>query len=275
MVICAPGAQAQSEKVKKKEKKVVIVKKQIDEDGNETIEKRVLKGGEAAEFDLDDLENVDISIDEKVIKIDDEEIEIDSEGATEKRVRIMAFDSDSDEISPEVLEKLKKEGIDVESLMSEGEEGAKRVWIQKDGEEIEIDDEKIVMIHTGEGETEIEKEVIIIDGDDKETKTDVRIIKKKMGGDKMSKNSLEIDNLNLNMESDGKTDVLTITASTKTKGATTVRVIDSAGKSVFEEEIKKYKGKFTRKVNLEKAAPGALFLTITQGDKVFTELLPR
>ena len=55
----------------KKEKEIVIIKKTIDKDGNEVIEKIVKSGNEAEDFDLDDL---DIELDEM---LEDGNIEID------------------------------------------------------------------------------------------------------------------------------------------------------------------------------------------------------
>ena len=258
---------AQTETKEKAAKKVVIVKKTIDDNGNETVEKTVLEGEDAADFDLES-----IDLDEgkkKIIRIEKDE-EVEGEEQVKKQVRIMRFDSDEDELTPEMIAKLKKEGIDIEKIMAEAKgEEKKMKWVTEDEEVIEIDGEdKMVFIDTGDDEMEIEKEIIIVDKDGKEKKTEMRVVRKKMGS--ASDNTLNIKSLNINV--DGNT--LTVNAKT-TAAATSIRLMDTDGKMIYKEDLKKFDGSLDRVFNLEKAAVGPVFLVIKQGAKVFSERIVR
>ena len=251
----------------KKTKKVVIVKKTMDENGKETIEKTVLEGEDAADFDFEEIDLGEGK--KKIVKIEKEE-DIAGEKSVKKQIRIMKFDSAEDKLTPEMIAEMKKEGIDIEKILQEIEGGEKEMkWITEDEDLIEIDGEdKMVFIDSSDGEMEIEKEIIIIDADGKEKKTEMRVVRKKMSG--ASGNTLEIKSLNINL--DGNT--LTVNAKT-TAGATFVRLIDTDGKMIYKEELKKFDGSLDRIFFLEKAAAGPVFLIIKQGDKIFSERIVR
>jgi len=258
---------AQTETTEKKAKKVVIVKKTMDEDGKETVEKTVLEGEDAADFNLEEMDLGEGK--KKIIRIEKEE-DIDGVKQVEKQVRIMRFDSDENELTPEMVEKLKKEGIDIEAIIKEAEGGEKKMsWVTEDEEVIEIDGEdKKVFIDTGDKEIDIEKEIIILDKDGKEQKTEMRVIRKKTDG--ANGNTLQIKSLNINIDDN----TLTVNAKTNAE-ATSVRVMDTDGKVIYKEDLKKFDGNLDRVFNLEKAAVGPLFLVIKQGDKVFSERIVR
>jgi len=258
---------AQTDTTEKKAKKIVIVKKTMDENGNETVEKTVLEGDDAADFELEEIDLGEGH--KKIIKIEKEE-DVDDEKQIKKQVRIMKFDSDEDELSPEMIAKLKKEGIDIEVLLQEAKGGEKKMkWVTEDAEVIEIDGEdKMVFIDSGDSEMDIEKEIIIVDKSGKEKKTEMRVIRKDMGS--ANGNTLQIKSLNINI--DGNT--LTVNAKTTAK-TTSVRVIDTDGKTIYKEDLKKFDGNLDRIFNLEKAAAGPIFLIIKQGNKVFSERIIR
>ena len=52
---------------------------------------------------------------------------------------------------------------------------------------------------------------------------------------------------------------------------TTVTLTSIAGKEFFREELKGFDGQYSRQINVSDAPKGALFLTIKQGNKAFTE----
>ncbi len=248
-----------------KAKKVVIVKKTVDENGKETVEKTILEGEDAADFDLEELGEGK----KKIIRIESDG-NIDDEKTVKKQVRIMKFDSDENELTPEMIATLKKEGIDIEKILQDVEGGEKKMkWVTEDEDIIEINgDDKMVFIDSGDREMEIEKEIIVINKDGKEKKTEMRVIRKEMG--LHSGNTLDIQSLNINV--DGNT--LTVNAKT-TANTTSVKLIDTEGKMVYKEELKKFDGSLDRIFNLEKAAIGPVFLVIKQGDKIFSERIVR
>jgi hypothetical protein len=254
---------AQTEITEKKAKKVIIVKKTMDKNGNETLEKTVLEGDDAADFNL---EIIDLSEGKKkIIRIEKDE---DVEG--EKQIHIMEFDNNEDELTPEMIAQLKKEGIDIETLLQSVENGDKKMkWVTEDEKVIKIDgDHEMVFIDSGDMKMEIEKEIIIINKDRKEQKTEMRIIRKDMGS--ASGNTLQIKSLNINIDNN----TLTVNAKT-TAEPTSIRIIDTDGKVIYKEDLKKFDGSLDRIFNLEEAATGPVFLVIKQGDKVFSERIVR
>ena len=247
---------AQTEKT---EKKVVIVKKTIDDNGNETVEKTILTGEDAANFDAQNEMDAEMKTAEKEEK--------KTVKKSEKQIRIMKFENDGDgEITPEMRKKLAEEGIDIDKILNE--EG-KNVWITEDDEEIEIDGEhKMIFIDKGEKETEIEKEIIIVDDKGKESKTRMKMQRKAFGAD--AGNTLEIKSLNINLDNNN----LTINLETEAKPIS-VLLTDTDGEKIYREEVKKFDGKFDGKIDLTKAAAGPVFLIVKQGEKVFSERIVR
>lgn len=243
--LCADSTFAQNEVSEKEAKKVVIIKKTIDADGNKTVEETVLEGAEAADFELEEAGK-------RIIKIEEEE-EISGQ-KTEKQVRIMKFDSDEGELTPEMIEKLKKEGIDIEEIMKTAED--------KKGED------KIIFIDKGAQEMDIEKEIIIVDENGKKEKTKMRMKREMM--DSVDGNTLAIKSININLDGN----MLTINVSLP-KAVTVVQLIDTDGKVIYKETVKKVAAQLDRVIDLEKAAQGPLFMIIKQGDKVFSERLVR
>ncbi len=54
---------------------------------------------------------------------------------------------------------------------------------------------------------------------------------------------------------------------------TTIRILDATGKTVYQEEIINFDGYYNKEVELERASPGTLILTITQDQKVYSETM--
>ena len=145
-VFAAQMVQAQKEAPKKKEKiKMVMIKKTIDEDGNEKVEKIVKEGDEARDFVWiekgEDGEEKDIRI-----KIKEGDIDIDEEIEIEEDIEVIIEKSKNGK----KVKKMKKT-IDVDV---EAEDGHKTIKIAE-GNDGEIE---VKVIKLGEGE-EIPEEI--------------------------------------------------------------------------------------------------------------------
>lgn len=165
------------EETPKEQKKIVIVKKTVDKDGNETIEKIVKEGAEADIFieehkDVDmeggkkeikvrvkkagDGENIWISDDNEVIDLEGNKFELRTNGSADgeniqRKIKIVTKDGNGEgdviewdgdgEMPDDLLKRLEEKGIDIKTL-----DGGNGVFMYKtDGEEgdhhinIEID----------------------------------------------------------------------------------------------------------------------------------------
>ncbi len=61
-------------------------------------------------------------------------------------------------------------------------------------------------------------------------------------------------------------------------GPTTIRLTDSSGKVIYEETLNNFDGEYSGVLNYRSAATGTLFLTVQQGQKIYSEsliLLPK
>lgn len=259
---------AQTEPEKKTMKKTVIIKKTVDENGNVTTEKTVTE-----DSDIDEDTEIQISEGEgkaTIIRIeketDTDEKKDGKEKEIRKEIRVMSFSSDEDELSPEMIKQLKEEGIDLEIMMKEGKGEKEMIWITEDDQEIELDGEKMIFISEGDEKSETEHEVIILNDDGKEVKTKARMMRTAP----TTGNTLKVKNLNINIDNQ----TLTLDIGTEAVPMT-LRLLDTDGKSVYEEKITKFDGKLNRKINLQKAAAGPLFLVLKGGDKIFSERIVR
>ncbi len=121
--------QAQDETAPKKEVKMIMIKKTIDEDGNETIEKIVKEGAEAEDFIFVDEDGEEKDI--RVIIKENEESEID------------------EEIEIEIAEKIKvkkgRKSVDVDVEETNGQKTIKIV--EADGEEVDV---KVISLEDGQ-----------------------------------------------------------------------------------------------------------------------------
>jgi C-terminal processing protease CtpA/Prc len=54
---------------------------------------------------------------------------------------------------------------------------------------------------------------------------------------------------------------------------TNIRVLDASGKVIYQEQLNNFDGLYKKELNLRKATPGTLLLSIQQGDKVVTKQL--
>ncbi len=122
-------AQAQDESAPKKEVKMIMIKKTIDEDGNETIEKVVKEGAEAEDLIWVDEEGEEQDI--RIIIKENEEIDID------------------EEIEIEIEEKIKvKKGRKSVNVDVEATNGNKTIKIvEADGEEVDV---QVISLEDGE-----------------------------------------------------------------------------------------------------------------------------
>ena len=132
----------------KESKKVTIITKKIDKDGKEIVETRVMEGD-----DIDDAE-IDALIEKAKKEAKEIDVRIEKE---EKRI-------------------IKKKG-----------KGEKNIWIEKDGEKINLDDmegENIMIFKTDDGKVikmdgkELHEEHVVIDksGSDRKAKKEVKVV---------------------------------------------------------------------------------------------------
>jgi hypothetical protein len=54
---------------------------------------------------------------------------------------------------------------------------------------------------------------------------------------------------------------------------TNIRVLDASGKVIYQEQLNNFDGLYKKELNLRKATPGTLLLSIQQGEKVVTKQL--
>lgn len=262
------AAQAQIKEKKKEEKKVVIIKKTINDNGTETVEETVLEGADAENFKTGDIEMTSED-GHQVIRIEkEEEIEKDGKKEIRKETRILKIDlEEGEELTPEMVEELKKQGIDIQELSGEGDK--KMIWISEDNEDVEIDvkgKKKVFITEENTTEMDVKKEVFLIkDGGQKETKAVV--IQKEMDGEGQT---LDLMSININVNINGKKKELGLMFEAA-PNPTTVRVMDVEGKMIYTEVLKGFEGNFDKKIDLSKAATGPVFLTIQQEEKVFSE----
>lgn len=159
-----------------------------------------------------------------------------------------------------------------------------RVEVDTDGttdEKRKKEVRKRVRIITTEGDemdeaTRKELRDLGVDVDDLtgEEKREVRIVAEEdtviEGAPLSDGNTLEVSNLNINLNNDE----LSIEVQTPARKLH-ARVIDTAGKSIFDAKMEDNSGKFSITADLKDAASGPVFFTITSGDKVFSERIVR
>ncbi|MEM1123187.1 MAG: RidA family protein, partial [Bacteroidota bacterium] len=134
----------------KESKKVTIITKKIDKNGEEIVEKRVIEGDDVDEVDIDQL----IEEAKKSAKEIDVQVEKEEMRATTKRSK----------------------------------NGSKNIWIEKDGETIELDDvegERIMIFKTKDGE--------LIELNSKELQEEHIIIKKEDNADEAMQVTVTVD----------------------------------------------------------------------------------
>lgn len=154
------AAQAQDAPAPKKEVKMIMIKKTVDENGNETVEKIVKEGKDAEEFiwvdedgeekdikiiikendEIDIDEEIEIEIEEKIkvkkgrksVNVDVEEtngnktIKIVEADGEEVDVQVISLE-DGEAIPANIQEKLKALGIDLDEMRSEsGQKASKK-----------------------------------------------------------------------------------------------------------------------------------------------------
>lgn len=120
---------AQDDTAPKKEVKMIMIKKTIDEDGNETVEKIVKEGAEVEDFIFVDEDGEEKDI--RVIIKENEEVEIDEE------IEI--------EISEEIKVKKGRKNVDVDVGETNGQKTIKIV--EADGEAVDV---KVISLEEGQ-----------------------------------------------------------------------------------------------------------------------------
>ncbi len=197
----------------KESKKITIITKKIDKDGKEIVEKQIIEGAEAIDVDIDaliekakkDAKEIDVSIEqeesrvmkqkhkgEKTVTIVTKKKDKDGKEMVEKRV--MKGDDLDDAKIDALIEAAKKDGGQVEVRVEVKEErvkkkgkGEKNIWIEKDGEEINLDNmegENVMIFKTDDGKVikmdgkEIHEEHVVIkkDGKDKKGNKEVKVV---------------------------------------------------------------------------------------------------
>ena len=128
-VFATQMVQAQDETTPKKEVKMIMIKKTIDEDGNETVEKVVKEGADAEDLIWVDEEGEEQDI--RIIIKENEEVDID------------------EEIEIEINEKVKvKKGRKSVNVDVEETNGNKTIKIvEADGEEVDV---QVISLEDGE-----------------------------------------------------------------------------------------------------------------------------
>ena len=176
----------------KTEKEIVIVKKSIDADGNETEEKIILTGAEAEKY----IKEQEIKITEKTTgnkgekemtievtaeggEYEEMTIELTAEGGEDKLKedeQVIFIEGDGEEIPEEVKKMLQEKGIDIDALIKEGK-GEMKLEETQHYKVIEIDDDgnKKVIEWNGEGEMPQEMDEIM-----QKAGTESKTVKKKV-----------------------------------------------------------------------------------------------
>jgi len=209
--------------------------------------------------------------------------------------------TESDELTPEIKEKLKNDGISVEELESgkagehkkiiinkeiEGEEGdgkAEKVIIQSgdmnDPELKKMMEENNVKMTTEDGQTKVivdGKEVTSADSKDHKHKIVKVVIKKieltepnsaeyKKAGIQEPKEKLEVQNMNASPNpSNGK---FRVSFSSPDKANVNLTVRNIEGKEVYNELISNFNGNYDKEIDLNTSNKGIYFVTLTQGKK--------
>ena len=191
---------AQEVSENKEEKKVVVITKTIDENGNVTVEKIIKEGADISDEEIEKMmeeageKEVKVTVrtdkkekDSKVVKekgksktksytiqIDDEDVKINQEGNN-----VFIFKNDSTDQDVKVYKMKGEDGEDIEIKIEEiiekkEEDGSQEEkdsdvlkWIQKDGEKINLEDGKVIIIEeeieeTGEGGKKVIKKKKIV-----------------------------------------------------------------------------------------------------------------
>jgi hypothetical protein len=150
LAICTTFANAQEEI--KKEKTVVVIKKTIDKDGNVTVERTVKEGAEIDDAEIEKLMRevedemeVEVTIDQKSVK----KMGKDGKTKSKKKKKVYTIEieeEDNDDSDDEEEHKV---------MIFKSDEGEENVFIMKDGEKIDLDDEDVKIIKMkGDGDEE-------------------------------------------------------------------------------------------------------------------------
>ena len=278
LLFCSALIFAQTEKSedKKEVKKMVIIKKTVDADGNETTERieKELTDEDVMIWTSEDGTTTEVR--KKRIFITDEAMEdakmLKGEDGDE-HVEVRVYQS-----LDELPEDLRQEIGDID--VSEDAKTRIRVMKMDDGD-------KTIELKEGEElpeEVRKKLEAAGVDVQELDGKKQVRIITREVDMDvevddedaKMMRpdpnNTLELETLNLNLNSDGTNSDLTLEF-TAPKVPTSVVVTDAEGNRVFVNEYPKFDGKFKEVIRFAGESSRGGEILIRQSGKSFREVL--
>ena len=272
-ILFAVAGVAQSEtNDPKTTKKMVIIKKTVDADGNETSERieRELTDEEVMIWKSDDGTTTEVR--KKRLTLTDEAIEDARALKGDERVELRVYQS-LDSLPAE----LRRELGDLD--VPEGAETRIRV--------LKMDDaDRTFSLEDGELPADVRQqlEAAGIDPQDLAGKKQIRIIERGVDVDvdvdaadtdalrPDPENTLDLETLNLNLDSDGTNTDLTLQFTT-TAAPTSVVVTDRDGERVFVNEYPKFDGKFKETIRFAGDRFRGGEILIRQGGKQFREVL--
>lgn len=235
--------------------------------------------------------------------------------AQEKKTKIIIKENkngqetitESDELTPEIKEKLKNDGIEITDLESNGSGTEKRIIINKEMDTKEGDGKmEKVIIHSGDmNDPELKKMMqennvqvieenghtkVMVDGkeisssDCKDHKhkivkieikkinlTDPSSEEYKKAGITEPKEKLEIHEMQASPNpSNGKFRV-SFSSTEKTPAVLNVKNIE--GREIYNEQIKDFNGSYDKEIDLQSKDKGIYFVTVTQGARSSTKKL--
>lgn len=235
--------------------------------------------------------------------------------AQEKKTKIIIKENkngqetitEADELTPELKEKLKNDGIEISDLESHGSGTEKRIIINK---EIDTKDgdgkmEKVIIRSGDMNDPELKKMLeennvsvieenghtkVMIDGKEisssdskdhkhKIVKVEIRKIhltdpsseEYKKAGITEPKEKLEIHQMQASPNpSNGK---FRVSFSSTEKSAASLSVKNIEGKEIYSEQIKDINGTYDKEIDLQSKDKGIYFVTVTQGKRATTKKL--
>lgn len=256
---------------------VIINDDDSDAEGGKTkcIKKVIIKDGENGD-EIEKAINIAISDGEnggkcKMIFIGDEngdsigcckkKIVINEGGKTMKCVVIGDDDKDMKCVkSPDG----KAKDVVMKMQISDDGEVTKQIWISENGETTEFDGNvDVEVIKDDKNMIIVVAKVMIDDLDESDTKALAK------AGIKPSEEKLDLNDLNFSPNpNNGK---FNLTFGLENKGDVNIQIFDMNGKSVYQENKKNFKGKYSNDIDISGNEKGVYFLNITQGKNSTTK----
>lgn len=178
--------------------------------------------------------------------------------------------------------------IEKEVVMEGGEEGTFHIYMSGD-DEGEVKTMSKVFVKEGKGESKTIELIVDTDDENQNVKVidlqeklensdeDIVITKYKTEDGKMvikaeittDKEKLKLNNLEINYDS--KKGELNLEFESDLKDDVVVKVLDGNGKEIFTDKVKKFKGKYSNKIDLKDKKDSVYILEIMQGEKSLTK----